>query len=243
MAGPYEPITQNPQAQAALAKGQAALENAGKKFGGIFRMFFFLSAICVTAGGVIAVVSAIFVFENPLDFVLQTYVIIFGLLMMIIDAPYDNNQRLKDYRLDIYKYARFLTRFVGRGIWYLFQGALIIGLLAENHLAPLAGFFMGGFIFLVACFSLFFGVKLTSKLEQVRKRVVEQGPEQWGAYIPPSGMTKVQFRELAATLKGIVFSDEELTYIVAAFSETVRSDDIISKEEFEEWTKGGMLVL
>lgn len=88
---------------------------------------------------------------------------------------------------------------------------------------------------LVAIGAIYKGVRLSLMLEEVRKKVLEQGPEQWGAYIPPAGMTKNQFKEMAVALKGTVFTDEELSYIIAAFSFEVRADDIISREEFEEW--------
>ena len=50
-----------------------------------------------------------------------------------------------------------------------------------------------------------FGWKLSRNLEDVRKKILEQGPEQWGAYIPPNGMSKIQFRDLASSLNGISF--------------------------------------
>ena len=43
---------------------------------------------------------------------------------------------------------------------------------------------------------------------------------------------------------GVTFSDEELKYIVAALSFEVRADDVITRDEFDEWARGpGMTIL
>lgn len=84
---------------------------------------------------------------------------------------------------------------------------------------------------------------MTMSLERVRQAVIAEGQDKWVAYIPAAGMSKAQFAEMAQALNRTVFTPEELTYIVGAFSFTYRADDVISKEEFLEWCQSPMTVL
>lgn len=233
----YSQVPQGSQQQQLLNKGQDALDKAGKKFGGLWKLLFFVCACCVVVAGALSIFSGIINMISPFDFINYAYLTIFGLMMVVIDFPIEHPV-IRNFKMSIFHYALFMCRFVGRGVWYLFLSAMVVGSLWDNEVSPFLGFFLGAYIFFVACYCIFYGVNLSRKLESVRQKVLEQGPEQWGAYIPPQGMTKTQFRELAVSLKGIVFTDEELTYIVNAFSFEVRSDDVISKEEFDEWARG-----
>jgi len=122
--------------------------------------------------------------------------------------------------------------------------AMTIGSLWDNDVSPFLGFILGSYVGVIAIYSIIFGWNLSRKLEFLRMKIRSQGPDQWAAYVPPIGMTKVQFRDLGASLANIVFSEEELNYIVDGFSFSVRADDIISREEFEEWvTAPSMMIL
>lgn len=231
--GGYSQI-QGGQAQ---EKAKAAIENAGKKFGGLWKLLFFVAACCVIVAGALSIFSGVINMISPFDFINYAYLTLFGFLMLVIDFPIEHPV-IRNLKMSIFHYALFMCRFVGRGIWYMFLSAMTVGALWDNEVSPFLGFFLGGYVFFLSIYCILYGVRLSAKLESVRQKVLEQGPEQWGAYIPPSGMTKTQFRELAVSLKGIVFTDEELVYIVNAFSFEVRSDDVISKEEFDEWARG-----
>jgi len=240
--GDYQPVDPSARMQALsgnpqVAKGMEAFEGQAKKFGGAWKLLFFLCGTCATVAGVLSIVVGIMNFSPLFDFFNFIFLALFGLIMMIVDIPLDN-MYIRNFRYAIFHYALFMTRFMGRGFWYIFLGSMTFGALWDMNICPWLGFFMGFAMLGVAVASLFYGWRLTSKLEDVRTKVVEQGPEKWGAYIPPRGMTKVQFKEMAVALKGTVFSDEELSYIVAAFSFEVKSDDIISRDEFEEWCRG-----
>eukprot|EP00392_Amoebophrya_sp_AT5.2_P002944 g2949.t1 len=179
-------------------KGAALVGSVKEKFGGVFKFLFFTCATIVTFSGVLSIVVAATNFRPAFDFVNYVFLTLFGLIMLVVDAPYDS-PGLRSFRMAVFWYGLFMTRFVGRGV---------------------------------------------CNLEAVRKKIVEQGPDQWGAYIPPNGMSKIQFRDLAASLQAITFTEEELHYIVAAMSVDVRSDGLISREEFEDWVRGpDMLVL
>lgn len=234
----YAPVAQGAGKQAA----EQLLEQGRKKFGGIWKLLFFACACCTTAAGVLSIIVGVLSLAAPFDFINYGYLTLFGVLMFFMDLPLDN-VHLRNYKYGIFHYALFLTRFVGRGVWYLFLSCMVVGALWDNDVQPFLGFILGGFIGAVSVIAIYKGIRLSLKLEDVRKKVLEQGPEQWGAYIPPAGMTKNQFKELAVALKGTVFTDEELSYIVAAFSFEVRSDDLISREEFEEWCNAGSMAV
>jgi hypothetical protein len=246
----YSQVPQGSQQQVLLQKGNQALENAGKKFGGLWKLLFFVCACCVITAGTLSIFSGVINMISPFDFINYIYLTLFGLLMLVIDFPIEHPV-IKNIKMSIFHYALFMCRFVGRGIWYLFLSAMTVGALWDNEVSPFLGFFLGGYVFFVALYSLFYGIQLSQRLERVRQKVLEQGPEHWASYIPPYGMNKAQFSELADTLLNKksgdrpTFSEEELNYIVNAFSFEVRSDEIISKEEFDEWARGttGMFLL
>lgn len=244
----YEPVGGEGGLQAggdkvALLKNQ--IGNSAKRFGGLWKLAFFTCGGCVTAAGIISIITGLMNFYPMFDFVNFVYLTLFGLIMLIIDMPVENIY-IKNFKFAIFHYALFMTRFVGRGFWYLFLGAMTVGALWSNDVSPTLGFFLGGYIGAVAVASIVYGMKLSWKLEEVRKQIVAQDPEKWGTFIPPRGMTKGQFKEMAVAVKGLnyKFTDEELSYIVAAFSFEVKADDVISRDEFEEWCRGpGMTVL
>lgn len=230
----YQPVSQGTAGSKLMDQGSQLMDQSAKKFGGLWKLAFFACACCTTAAGVLSIIVGVLSFAAPFDFINYGYLTLFGLLMLIMDLPIDTNF-VRNFKYGIFHYALFLTRFVGRGVWYLFLACMVVGALWDNDVQPFLGFILGGFIAAVAIAAIYKGIRLSLMLEDVRKKVLEQGPEQWGAYIPPAGMTKTQFKEMAVALKGTVFTDEELGYIIAAFSFEVRADDIISREEFEEW--------
>ncbi|CAD7955021.1 unnamed protein product [Amoebophrya sp. A120] len=231
------------QQVATTEKGKELLEGVRGKFGGMFKFMFFTSASIVTFSGILSIVVAATNMRPPFDFINYVFLTIFGLIMMAMDAP-NETPFLRGFRAALLYYALFMTRFVGRGIWYLFLGSITVGALYDNDILPALGWVLGGYIMGVASYSIFYGIKLSKNLEAVRKKILDQGPEQWGAYIPPNGMSKIQLRDLASALTTVTFKDEELNYIVAGMSMDFRDDGIISQDEFEAWVRGpDMLVL
>lgn len=225
------------------ALGSQLHQDAAKKFGGVWKLIFFSCAACVTTAGVLSIVVGIGSMAAPFDFINYVYLTMFGVLMLIIDLPVDN-LTIREFKILIFTYALFMTRFIGRGLWYLFLGAMVVGSLWDNNVSPFLGFILGGYLGLVAIWSVIYGWQLSRKLDFLRMKIRSQGPDQWAAYVPPVGMTKVQFRDLGASLANKFFSEEELNYIVEGFSFSVRADDIISREEFEEWvTSPTMMIL
>jgi hypothetical protein len=230
----YERVNEQTEKIKALATQYGDM--AGKKFGGLWKLGFFTCGACTLASGIISIIGAVASLASPFDFINYCYLTLFGAIMCALDIPLQM-PLLKSFRTNMFTYCLFLTRFLGRGVFYLFLSAMIVGGLWDNDMCPFLGFILGGVVAGIAILSLIKGVELTQRLESVRKVVLEQGPEAWGSYIPPTGLKKKQFQDLALSLKGVSFSEEEMNYIVAGFSQDINNDDVIQKEEFTEWTR------
>merc|ERR1712232_37764 len=113
----------------------------------------------------------------------------FGLMMLVIDFPKESTT-IHNFKVTIFHYALFMTRFCGRGLWYTFLSAMIVGSLWDNGICPPLGFIMGGFVFAVGGYAIWTGWKLSKRLEHVREKIIKQGPEEWQAYIAPNGMSQ-----------------------------------------------------
>lgn len=205
-------------------------------------MGFFLGACCTIAAGVIGVIDLALLAFAPFDLINEIYLLCFGLMMLIIDFPVPN-AKITEFKLMIYKFFLFMTRFTGRGVWYLFLGTMIVASLWDLSIQPFLGFILGGYVVILGFASIFMGVSKSMKLERVRSAMLKRG----NAFelCPPQGLSPGGFNDMSNSTSGIRFTDEELHYIFDALSFTVRADDVVSKEEFAEWVRPGskMLVL
>ena len=59
---------------------------------------------------------------------------------------------------------------------YLFLSTVIFGGLYGLGLEPVIGWFLAAFVFVVGLLSIYNGVKKSLKLENVRKRIISEGP-------------------------------------------------------------------
>jgi hypothetical protein len=213
-----------------------------RKFAMGWKMGFFLGACCTIAAGVIGVIDLALLAFAPFDLINEIYLLCFGLMMLIIDFPVPN-AKITEFKLMIYKFFLFMTRFTGRGIWYLFLGTMIVASLWDLSIQPFLGFILGGYVVILGFASIFMGVSKSMKLERVRSAMLKRG----NAFelCPPQGLSPGGFNDMSNSTSGIRFTDEELHYIFDALSFTVRADDVVSKEEFAEWVRPGskMLVL
>jgi len=220
-----------------------SFETASKRFGGKWKCAFFLAALCVNAAAVVGTVETLIYELSPFDVINQVYLFVFGILMLVVDFPWEH-PKVTILKLSVYKYLLFMTRFTGRGLWYVYLAGMIAGSLYDNNLCKPLGFILGGYVAAVGCFSTAQGFWTSIKLERVRKRVNERIHE-LATVVPPTGMTKEQFSAMARELVGSdsSFSEEDLNYILNALSSTVRADDVISRQEFADWARGNMTVL
>jgi len=180
----------------------------------------------------------------PCTFALNAFLFIFGILMIVLDFPIPHPHRcLVSIRDGIYKDFLFMTRFMGRGIWYLFLATLVFSSLWEGRRnTRIVGAIFTCYLTLLAIAALVYGAWLSRKLEEVRREIlVSQKTAEH--YLAPKqiGLTKVQFEAMieAVTHKYDHFTDNELDYVINAMSFTPENDGIVSLEELEYWLSDG----
>mmetsp|Transcript_78585 Transcript_78585/g.138519 ORF Transcript_78585/g.138519 Transcript_78585/m.138519 type:complete len:191 (-) Transcript_78585:97-669(-) len=93
--------------------------------------------LCFVGGfatGVLGLLGFIDIFDlllDPLEYLVNAYQMAFGLTVCVIEAPpewVDKSEKLKKAQRFIREFAKFLTTFGGRGLFYLFQGSLDLAL-------------------------------------------------------------------------------------------------------------------
>lgn len=202
-------------------------------------MGFFAAAACSFAGGVIGSLDLLLSFGSPFDLINEAYLVIFGAIMLVIDWPV-YNPAFQQKKLMVYKHLLFMTRFTGRGVWYMFLATMIVGSLWDASLSPFLGFFLGGYTLFLGGASLYYGIQKTIKLDKARQKVKEHASSLDYEVCPEMGLNAGQFNDLTISTSGVRFTDEEMHYVFNALSFTVRSDSVISQEEFAEWLRGTM---
>lgn len=197
-----------------------------------WKLSFFGAACCVTGSGVYAVLYMIFhVSWAPITFLTHIYLLLLGLLMVVLDFPLPANKApfLSNFRNTIFKFFLFMTRFTGRGAWYIFLGTMIWGALWNNDISPPFAILFATPVLILGAVALGRGYWLTNKLEQVKKCET----------LPPcssNGLEKAQFAELSKrALKDKAFSNDELEYVINALSNSPQNDGFVSKMEWDAW--------
>jgi len=201
-----------------------------QKFNFQWKVLFFAAAACTIAAGIIGLVTATGE-VRPTKCINQSFLIVFGVFLAIIDMP-DNFtiKAFKELKDLIFKHFLFMTRFTGRGIWYLFLGCSIYTSLDGEAfaLAVILGVYVAG----LGAFSIFHGVRKTIMLEQYRQAIKGRDDPDT---CPPQGWSKDDFRENAAAMQGQMWDEEMMIYVLNALSLQIKADDHVSKEEFDNW--------
>lgn len=211
-------------------------------FGGMWKGLFFLAGCGVLAGGVLGILGGIQAFLSPFSMCNQIFLCLFGLIMLVIDCPFDF-RGLQELKFSVWRYCLFMTRFTGRGIWYLYLATLIWSSLYNLDLEPFLGFLLAGFIGALGGMSIFYGLQKSFKLENCRQSLVNIGVEEWMRLCPQRGLSLAEFNDITRRVAQTDFSSEELQYISSALSHSIRSDEIISRDEFRSWVTGSMTVM
>jgi hypothetical protein len=224
---------------------------SGKMNTAKMNLWWFAAAIAVMAGGVIGTLDLLFTTFAPLDLIDEIYLLGFGLIMFVIDAPL-NFKFLIEVKSGVHKYCKFLTRLMGRGIWYIFLGTMTFATLWENNISPFLAVILGFFVFGIGVFSATFGFVKSRKLDKVRFAVAQNRDSgkldslynNFAKTAPQLGLMRAEFNEMAQGLKGITFDADELYYIFNALS-TGPSDreDNINRDALEAWCGSGMTML
>merc|ERR1711939_753471 len=68
----------------------------------------------------------------PVDVIQSVYLCLFGLIMLALDVPL-HIPFLQMLRASVSRFCAFLTRFVGRGVMFLFLGSMTTATLWNRH--------------------------------------------------------------------------------------------------------------
>jgi hypothetical protein len=204
-----------------------------------WKLMFFVAATCVLAAGVIAVADLMFKFPPaPMSFMSEVFLLFFGIIMTVLDLPFGGNSpRANMIRDSIYKYMLFLTRFTGRGLWYCFLGTMIWSALFDLNISWFLGFILGLYVILLGVGTMFKGIKLSMKLDLVRKQITDRDLQ-----VPPcpeKGFSKQTFWDLVNSVDSQKFSEDDIDYVINALSFSPENHGVITKVEYTYWLAPG----
>jgi len=218
--------------------GEANQAVAGVAKNVSWKIMFFAGACCVLASAVIAITALTFTFTfAPFSVTTILFLLSFGLLMIVLDFPVPHpSPHLATIRMNIYKFMLFMTRFTGRGMWYLFLGTMIFVTLFDLKISYFFGIVLGGYTSILGIAALVYGIQLSRKLDGVRKELQFKPAE-----CPHQGLTMQQFQTLAVQVSQTHFTDDELTYVFNGLSFTANNDGLISQDEYNTWLMPGKM--
>ncbi|KAF4728684.1 hypothetical protein FOZ63_013920, partial [Perkinsus olseni] len=165
--------------------------------------------------------------------------------MMFLDAPV-RFKGIVEAQAFIVKYFAFLTRFTGRGIWYIFLGTMTFATLWDNQIWYLGAVLLGFYVFLIGVFATVMGAMKSRKLDRVRQQIRRQNAnseQMFNAYArssPQEGMTAEEF-DLLSQVAGISFRPDELTFVLNALCNEGRLG--ITQRDFCGWIAGPAILL
>mmetsp|Transcript_17259 Transcript_17259/g.38043 ORF Transcript_17259/g.38043 Transcript_17259/m.38043 type:complete len:259 (+) Transcript_17259:23-799(+) len=214
-----------------------------------FQRLYFAAAVVVTTAGVVAAVDLILnaasQLESPFDFLNSIYLVCFGLLMVVLDFPFtQGEEKLAPLRAHIYKFALFLTRKLGRGLWYFFLGAFVFATLWDNSISAFLAVALGGFCGVVGLVACWGGFLLSQKLK-VAQEALSSGNFRLdmvrrdfpNGFSSPEAFNEVIQKNTGNAPGGAVsFSDEELVYVMNGLRRTFSpASSTVDLADFEEW--------
>jgi len=205
---------------------------------------FFVAACMVIATSVLTMLELLVEFA-PFQFISQVYLALFGLLMMILDWPFQQD-RIRPYKMHIYKFLLFMTRFVGRGVWYIFLGTMVFASLWDLDVSPFLGIVLGGYIIILGFASAGYGIKLSMKLDKVRMIIKRDQRYSDPTHVcPKSGISPEQLVTQIVAVAGQEFSftPEELNYVCCGLNHHPEHPEVISFNDYCYWTGEGRMAI
>jgi hypothetical protein len=210
---------------------------------------FWGAAWAVLLGGIVGLLSTMMgpVWEGGIyDLVDNIYLILFGVIMVILDAPL-NFAGIVTWQTLVHKYCKALQLFTGRGIWYIFLGCMVFFTLWDNNEWGFGGLILGVYVFVVGGCSTVLGILKSNKLEKAREEVKRKGESQLRALhryyarkFPHEGLTPDEFNQLTTQTAGLTFDANDLDYIFGALSS---NRSCISQNDLYEWVTGQFMTL
>lgn len=215
-------------------------QQVGQQVGGIekrmtWKLLFFVGALCTLAAGGISVGALILTFPpQPMSFMSESFLLIFGIIMVVLDLPFGaTSPRANMIRDSIYKYMLFLTRFTGRGMWYCFLGTMIWSALFDLNISWFLGFLLGLYVILLGVVTMAKGIKLSMKLDLVRKQINDRDLQVPAC--PEKGWSKQGFWDLVNSVDSQKFTEDDIDYVINALSFSPENSGVITKAEYTFW--------
>mmetsp|Transcript_36977 Transcript_36977/g.81212 ORF Transcript_36977/g.81212 Transcript_36977/m.81212 type:complete len:249 (-) Transcript_36977:78-824(-) len=234
----------------ALTGGYAAVSQGGGVEKHLrWKIFFFGGAICTLASAIISVFYYIFHAQfAPCAFMSQIFLLGFGMLMIMLDFPFPHpSPHLQAVRAHCFKFVLFMTRFTGRGMWYLFLGSLVYVSLVDEEIAVVVGLIFVFYLVCLGVFALVKGIHLSRSLHRVQQDILNAGrgsqPEQ---YFPRGqNLSKEQFKALIVqnTNRPDLFTDDEYDFIINALAFKPRTIAEVTPEEWMYWMSSGAMLM
>jgi len=209
---------------------------------------FFLAALIVFGSGV---GTAVYWLTRPTwapgTFVTEIFLIFFGLIMIVLDWPQSEHptaafaKHFQAVRMHIYKFVLFMTRFTGRGAWYLFLATMVFGELYDAGV----NWFLGGvftlYLVTLGGIAIFKGIVLTQKLQRIRDAIVDSGKgvEHFIAR-DQTGLSREQFKAMILNVTNEEpFNNDEVDYVMSALAFTPEQPGHVTVEECGYWLGQG----
>jgi len=147
-------------------------------------------------------------------------------------------------RHHIYKFALFMTRFMGRGVWYLFLATMVFGALWDTGINWFLGFVCTTYLTVLGIVAMGKGFLMSNKLDRARTRIVERG-EPAERYVSGGKISTVQFQAAIESVTGdkLLFAPDELPYVINALSFSPFNNGMITLDEFRYWLAPGPALL
>jgi len=211
---------------------------------------FFVGAVIVFGVGLGTALYWLMHFTfSPATFFFEMFLLVFGVIMLVLDTPLPDMQKhpqVERVRGKIFKYALFMTRFMGRGIWYLFLSTLVFVALWDQKIGKILGALCTIYLAALGTVASGKGFLLSHKLNKVRMfmREASHHPER---YIPEGqmGLSAEQFRVMVGTVTEVddYFTIDEIEYIINALSFSAFPDREVNLEELQNWLQPGLPVM
>jgi len=209
---------------------------------------FFIAALLVFGVGV---GTSVYWFGHPAfapaTFVNEIFLIMFGALMIVLDFPQSEHptaafaKHFQATRMHIYKFVLFMTRFTGRGVWYLFLATMVFSELYDAGVNGFLGAVCTLYLVILGGLAIFKGVVMTQKLQRVREAIIDSGKgvEHFIAR-GQTGLSREQFKAMVLNVTNEEpFTPDEVDYVMSALAFTPEQPGHVTVDECAYWLSQG----
>mmetsp|Transcript_45186 Transcript_45186/g.79553 ORF Transcript_45186/g.79553 Transcript_45186/m.79553 type:complete len:204 (+) Transcript_45186:124-735(+) len=130
----------------------------------------FIAGLASTVIGFISALGVLTVFNNPVGYMVGIYQFSMGIMTCIIEAPEEfliRSQKLQRAQSFIHEFAKFLTTFGGRGVFYFLQGTVDFG----NETLGIVEKILGGYMFFISLLCILMQFKLIPEAKSKKPTV------------------------------------------------------------------------